>query len=71
MVNFGDLLLRGIRAVVVLAPIVLVSVHSLWSYVSIDGWNNLKNLRERIYVSLSSVQNMETMVGELWKSIKE
>jgi hypothetical protein len=34
--------------VVVLVPVVLVSGHSLWSYASIDGWKNPKNLGEDI-----------------------
>jgi hypothetical protein len=46
IVNFRDFPLRRIHAVVVLAPVVLASGHSPWSYASIDGWKNLKNLGE-------------------------
>jgi hypothetical protein len=53
--------------VVVLAPVVLVSGHSSWSYESIRGMEEPEGLRRGYLPVLSSVQSMEVMAGEPWK----
>jgi hypothetical protein len=66
-VNFRDFPFWRIRAVVVLAPVVLASGHSPRSYASIEGWKNPKTW-ERISAS-SELGSEHGDHG--WKALEE
>jgi hypothetical protein len=70
-VNFIDLQLWRIRAVVVLALVVLASGHSPWSYAIIGGMEEPEGLGRGNLPVLSSVRSMETMAGKPWKNRME
>jgi hypothetical protein len=71
IVNFEEFPFRGIRAVVVLAPVVLASGHNSRSYASIRGMEEPKGLRRGYFPVLSSVRSMEALAGNPWKSRME